>query len=212
MKGTTHLAIGAAIGIASASLNPFTLTNAAIYIAVAGFSALAADLDGPSMLSSKLDKASRMFQQWTTTAGVILAVVVGLQYVLNGQLYWKFAAVSVMILLLGLVVREGVLRNSLVSLVGCGLLYAGFTMQMHWLAGFGLFIAWVPWLKHRGLSHTVWAILAWAAISTGLERQLGIPGLMNTAVAGYVSHLAADTLTPKGVKWLYPLVGRSFKV
>ncbi|MBW7461523.1 metal-dependent hydrolase, partial [Paenibacillus sepulcri] len=32
------------------------------------------------------------------------------------------------------------------------------------------------------------------------------------ATAGYLSHLLADTLTPSGVKWFYPLYKKSVKL
>jgi inner membrane protein len=83
---------------------------------------------------------------------------------------------------------------------------------MNWLIGFGLFVAWAPWLKHRGMTHTIWAVPIWGIIAWGLEKQLQVEGLAITAMLGYLSHLIADTLTPSGVKWLYPLVKKSFKI
>jgi inner membrane protein len=85
-------------------------------------------------------------------------------------------------------------------------------MKMNWLMGLGLYVAWVPWLNHRGLSHTVWALIIWGAIGWGLEKQLQIQGIAAVAAFGYLSHLVADTLTPSGVKWLYPLFDRTIKL
>ncbi|WP_397310191.1 hypothetical protein [Paenibacillus darwinianus] len=31
-------------------------------------------------------------------------------------------------------------------------------------------------------------------------------------MAGYLSHLAADTWSPSGVKWLYPLFPKTFRL
>jgi inner membrane protein len=61
-------------------------------------------------------------------------------------------------------------------------------------------------LDHRGMTHTLWAVVLWGVIGMGLEKQLRIDGIMIVAVAGYASHLLADSLTPNGVKWLYPLI------
>ncbi|ANE45516.1 metal-dependent hydrolase [Paenibacillus swuensis] len=212
MKGSTHLAIGAAIGIGAAAYYPFTLQNAALYITVASFSALSPDLDGPSMLSSHLGKLSRWINLLLIGLGAALLGIVAYQYFYLDHFQLKWASVGIMVFLLGLLVSQGTLRNALVSLVGCGVIYAAWTMEMHWLIGFGVFVAWAPWLKHRGLTHTLWALLAWGAIGYGLEQQLHITGLMNTAFVGYLSHLLTDTITPKGVKWLYPLYNKSFKV
>ncbi|RKN70094.1 hypothetical protein D7M11_31205 [Paenibacillus ginsengarvi] len=45
-----------------------------------------------------------------------------------------------------------------------------------------------------------------------LEHQLQIQGIMMVTIVGYLSHLIADTLTPSGVKWFYPLHKRSIKL
>ncbi|SEO20046.1 metal-dependent hydrolase [Paenibacillus sp. OV219] len=212
MKGTTHLAIGIAIGVVGAATHPITPKNAAVFLVVAAFSALAADLDGTSMLSGKLSKAAKLIRELLLWGGLLLAGSVVYMYAARGIFYPLFTAGAAAVLLLGLLSRTGAIRNALVSAIGGILLYTGFTTQMNWLMGLGLFIAWVPWLNHRGLTHTVWAVIAWGAIGWSLEQQLGIPGVAYTAICGYVSHLVADTLTPSGVKWLYPLTKKTFKV
>jgi inner membrane protein len=211
MKGKTHLAIGAAVGVLASVYYPFTVKNASLYIAIAAFSALSADLDGQSMLSSKLGKASKALREFVLWAGILLAAAAAYQYVYHHLFYPEFTAIAVMAFLLGFVAKEGMIRNLLVSVIGCCLIYAGWTNQMNWLMGFGLFVGWAPWLKHRGMTHTVWAILLWGAIGSGLEKQLQIEGIRMVSILGYCSHLLADTLTPSGVKWFYPIYKKSIK-
>jgi inner membrane protein len=212
MKGSTHLAIGAAIGTGAAFYFPFHLNHAAIYLSVSTFSALIADLDGSSLLSGKLSKLSRWLRDFGLLAGLLLVIGNAYLYFSGDLFYPTFAAIAVTILLLGLVTSQGTIRNALVSLIGIGLLYAGGHAKQNWLVELGVFVAWVPWLKHRGMTHTVWALILWGEIGWGLEKQLKIEGIMATCVAGYASHLLADTLTPNGVKWLFPLYKRSFKI
>ncbi|WP_217559076.1 metal-dependent hydrolase [Paenibacillus sp. GbtcB18] len=212
MKGSTHLAIGTAIGLAASVFHPFTPTNFAVYISVAAFSALSADLDGPSMLSSKLGKISKWLREVFLWGGALLVAAVAYLFVTEHQFYPERMTIAVMIFLIGFVTKEGIIRNALVSLVGAGLIYWGWHTQMRWLIGLGAFVVWAPWLKHRGMTHTVWALAAWGAIGMELEKQLQLEGIMMVAVAGYFSHLFADTLTPSGVKWLYPLYKKSFKI
>lgn len=212
MKGTTHLTIGVAIGAAASVYYPFTFTNAAAYVAVAALSALSADLDGPSLLSSKLSKLSKLLDGTLHWGGWLLVAAVIYLYMTDGYLNMKLAIASVAIVLLGLVAGRGSIRNGLVSLIGACLIYGGFTSGMSWLIGFGAFVAIAPWLKHRGMTHTVWAVLVWGAIGWGLEQQLQLDGITNVAVLGYLSHLVADTLTPSGVKWFYPLYKKSIKL
>jgi inner membrane protein len=211
MKGSTHLAIGAAIGAAATVYYPFHLSHGAVYMAVAAFSAMAADLDGPGMLSGKIDKLSRPIRAFALWSGIVLVLANAYGYVFEHWFSFQFSSIAVVLLLLGLVASQGTVRNALVSLVGLGLLYAGVRTDQAWLMGLGVFVAWVPWLKHRGMTHTIWALLLWGTIGWDLEQELGVPGVTATAVAGYASHLLADTLTPNGVKWLYPLVKKSFK-
>lgn len=212
MTGKTHLAIGAAVGAAASVYYPFTLENAALYIAVSAFSALSADLDGPSMLSSKLSKLSKLIRELTLYSGILLAGMIIYYFLSEQSLSPAYIGLAAAVFLLGLVAKQGVIRDTLVSVVGCVLMYAGYSYQMNWLIGFGLFVAWVPWLKHRGMTHTIWAIPIWGAIGWGLEKQLQVEGIAIVSMLGYLSHLVADTLTPSGVKWLYPLVKKSFKL
>ncbi|TFE19564.1 metal-dependent hydrolase [Cohnella luojiensis] len=212
MTGKTHLAIGGVIGAAACLYYPFQANHAMIFLSVAGFSALSADLDGPSLLSGKIDKISKLLRELFLWGGIVLAAVLAYLYFDQGQFYRTYTVSAVVLLLLGFVTREGIFRNALVSVVGGVILYLGWTYQLNWLMGFGLFVGWVPWLDHRGMTHTIWALGLWGAIGWGLEKHLHIDGITVVAVAGYASHLLADTLTPQGVKWLYPIYKRSIKV
>lgn len=212
MKGTTHLAIGAAIGGAAATYYEMDFKTGAVCTAIAAFSALAADLDGRNIMSGKLDKASGLLRSSMIGLGVFLiGYVIYSRYIMN-EVMRETVIAAVAITLLGILLKEGTIRNILLSLAGAALALWGGYGQMWWLAGLGLFIAIAPWLKHRGLTHTIWALAVWAGIGAGLEAQLGIPGLMRASAAGYLSHLVADTLTPQGVKWLYPLSRKSIRL
>ncbi|BBH24908.1 membrane protein [Paenibacillus baekrokdamisoli] len=212
MKGSTHLAIGTAIGIAAAAYYPFTLSNAALYVSVAAFSALSADLDGTSILSSKISKVSKLLRELLLWGGITLALTALYLYFVRDFFDLTLTSVAVMIFLIGFITKEGVIRNTLVSIIGLGIIYAGFYWQWGWLMGFGLFTAWAPWLKHRGMTHTIWAAVIWGSLGYGLQNQLQVEGLMNVSFIGYLSHLVADTVTPAGVKWLYPLYKKSIKL
>ncbi|RUT28121.1 metal-dependent hydrolase [Paenibacillus zeisoli] len=212
MKGTSHLAIGTAIGAAAAAHYPFSPRSAALYLAVSAFSALSADLDGPSMLSSRIGKASHTIRSLLLWAGFITTSILIYQYFTLGVFYPEYTAASIVMFMLGLLTREGMIRNTLISVIGGVFIYAALMWQMYWLGGLGLFIAIAPWLKHRGMTHTAWAVILWGLMGRGLENQLQLPGIMTVATLGYLSHLIADTLTPAGVKWLYPIYKKPFKL
>lgn len=212
MKGSTHLIIGFTIGAAAAAYYPFTLKNAALYLTVSAFSALSADLDGQSLLTSKLGKISGFLRELILWTGALLLAGITYLYFALHLFYPEFTTVAVIILLLGFVTKEGLIRNALVSVVGCCLIYSGWLSKMNWLIGFGFFVACVPWLKHRGMSHTIWALFLWGGIGSGLEKQLQVEGIMIVSMSGYFSHLLADTLTTNGVKWFFPFYKKSIKL
>jgi inner membrane protein len=153
-----------------------------------------------------------MLRELVLLFGIALIAILAYTYFTQSHFDKMHTIVSVSLFLLGLVAKEGIIRNILVSLIGCGLLYAGWASKQNWLMGFGVFVIWAPWLKHRGMTHTVWALILWGAMGWGLEKQLQIEGIMTVAILGYASHLFADTLTPNGVKWLYPLYKKSIKL
>ncbi|MWV43704.1 metal-dependent hydrolase [Paenibacillus sp. HJL G12] len=212
MKGSTHLAIGVAIGAAAAAHYPFTLKHAALYIAVSALSALSADLDGRSMLSSRIGQFSKWLREMLYWSGLLLIVILAWLYFTEKFFVVEYSLAALSLFLLGLIIKDGLLRNILVSAIGCLLLYYGWQHHMMWLEGFGIFVAAAPWLKHRGMTHTIWALGLWAAMGWGLQNQLQMEGIMLVATAGYMSHLVADSLTPAGVKWLYPIFKKSFKL
>lgn len=212
MKGKTHLMIGVAIGAVAAMHHLPEQNNSLYYIGVAAFSALAADLDGPSILSSKLTKVSKFIRSAALWGSILYFSIIAYMYITGIPVPLLAAGGSIAALLVGLTMRQGIVRNALVSIVGLYCIYYGIANNLQWLTGLGIFIAIAPWLKHRGLTHTIWIVPLWGWIGLGLEQQLQMAGLANTAMAGYLSHLIADTLTPSGVKWLFPLWKKSIKL
>ena len=212
MRGKTHLAIGVAVGVGTTVYYSPDLSNALTYIGVAAFSSLAADLDGTSMLSGKLTKASRHIRKLALWSGCLCAAAVIYLFLSGHTVRLEIACAGIAALLVGLTMSNGAIRNALVSLIGVAVASLGLARGEVWLTGLGIFIAWAPWLNHRGMTHTVWILPLWWWLGTGLEQDLRVEGMAITAALGYLSHLVADTLTPSGVKWLYPLTKFTFKI
>jgi inner membrane protein len=53
-------------------------------------------------------------------------------------------------------------------------------------------------MLHRGITHSL--------LATGIIAAIGllISPIMVWVAVGYLSHLLADSLTPSGIRWLYP--------
>jgi len=214
MNGKTHLAIGAAVGVlATLYFSPAEQLNSVItYVAVGAFSGLAADLDGPSLLTKKITSLSRRLHQFTLLLGIIGLALYGLIWLFDSRPAYLWPAISVVLLLLGLIVQQSKLRDALVSVVGAAIVFYAVAQGWLWLVGLGVYVIIAPWLKHRGFTHTIWATIIWGIIFFGLEKQIQINGIALTATIAYLSHIIADTLTPAGVKVLAPLSKRKFKI
>ena len=59
-------------------------------------------------------------------------------------------------------------------------------------------------LGHRGLTHSLLAVIGGLAVLGAVEPGPGLARLAGPLALGYLSHLAADALTPSGVPLLWP--------
>lgn len=64
-------------------------------------------------------------------------------------------------------------------------------------------------LQHRGLTHSLLAMLAIAAIGVWFDSQLQHSPFCFVLIAGYASHLFLDMLTVSGIRLFYPSQRRS---
>ncbi len=73
-------------------------------------------------------------------------------------------------------------------------------------------VSWLP-VEHRGSTHTVWFLIGMSVIGAGIGGVAGVvfraPGLVALVVGSAValsvfSHLLADSVTPMGIRPLYP--------
>ncbi|MGB3618885.1 MAG: metal-dependent hydrolase [Catalinimonas sp.] len=203
MRGITHLALGLTTGVAVAAwlpVVPFTLSG----VAVAGVSALAPDLDHPeSRISKRISLHTTYLKVLIGAAAVGLAVWSYLHTA--GEKQTLLLEVAGAGLLVGLFIREATARRFTLLFTALMLGAAGIYFGAHWLGLLGLFVGVSPFTAHRSWTHTLWAVLFWYYLAREAERDLELPGLAWQASAGYVSHLLGDTLTRRGVRWLFPL-------
>ena len=211
MRGSSHLAIGLITGVAVAGLVPgipFSLAG----IALAGFSALAPDLDHPeSRLSQRLGFA----QGYVRWAFIVVGVVLGAYTYLNlppGAEQRLSYTAALAFGLMGAALQGGSARKLALLFTGLGTVVAGLYAEQLWLSLLGTFVALAPFTAHRSWTHTIWATILWTYIGYLANRSLGWRGVAHFAGAGYVSHLLADTLTKAGVRYLLPVSDFAFKI
>ncbi|QKG57961.1 metal-dependent hydrolase [Hymenobacter sp. BRD128] len=210
MRGSAHLAIGLITGVAVASLVkgiPFSPAG----IALAGFSALAPDLDHPeSKLSHRLGFTYGYVRWAFGLAALGLAAYAYWQLRPGPDQRLTYTA-ALAFGLLGVALQGGSARRLALLFTGLATVLAGLYAQYLWLSLLGTFIAVAPFTAHRTWTHTLWATALWTYIGYLADHALGWRGIAQYAGAGYASHLLADTLTKSGVQWLRP-VGICFKI
>ncbi|MCS1351573.1 metal-dependent hydrolase [Mechercharimyces sp. CAU 1602] len=92
-------------------------------------------------------------------------------------------------------------RSFALAFVGVAImLFSLFYQAPLWVLLAGLFALSVAFVPHRSFTHSLLALAAVAGIT-----YLASPVLVPAMVAGYASHLLADSLTPAGVPLLWPL-------
>ena len=211
MRGSAHLAIGLITGVAVAGLVSGVKFSPA-GIALAGFSALAPDLDHPESRLSKRLGFAQGYVRWAFGA-----VALGLA----GYAYWllkpspdqRFTYTAALAFaLIGVAMQGGSARRLALLFTGLGTVLVGLYAQFLWLSLLGTFIALAPFTSHRSWTHTIWATALWTYIGYLANKSLGWHGVAHFAGAGYASHIVADTLTKSGVRWLLPLTNFSFKI
>ncbi|MHC0037685.1 metal-dependent hydrolase [Pseudoneobacillus sp. C159] len=220
MKGHTHLAIGLGIG-AIASLNQ-PLEQIPILMVTSGVASLAADLDGNNLLNKHVTKTVKRFKK----VGLVLALaLIGLALgalllkeisFLTGEWYTiqnKLLLLGAGAVMLGFALRsQETLKNILMSVIGLVLIYYAATNGIGWLVLFSCFVGGAGWFSHRGATHTIWAFAFWSVMSYLLEQDTGIEGLAIVSSLSYLSHIIADMLTKRGVKFLHPLTSKVFRI
>ncbi|RFB10994.1 metal-dependent hydrolase [Bacillus sp. HNG] len=222
MKGRTHLTIGLGIGaVASVSQS---LEAMPVLIVASGLASLAPDLDGNNLLNKRVTKTAKLIKKVGAFVGVALMVLALVTYFLevkdlsfldekwfteqNKLLLFGWGAV-----IIGLSLKsQETLKNILMSLLSLFLLYYAFTSELWWLVMFALYLGGAGWFPHRGLTHTIWALAYWWYMSYLLQVSTGVESLALISTIAYFSHIVGDMLTKKGVKFLYPLTNKIFRM
>ncbi|MEH7381955.1 metal-dependent hydrolase [Bacillus sp. JJ1533] len=222
MKGRTHLTIGLGIGVV-ASVSQ-SLETMPIMLVAAGVASLAPDLDGNNLLNKRVTKTAKLIKKGGVFVGVALMALSLITFLLdinflsffdekwfnqqNRLLLFGWGAI-----ILGLSLKsQETLKNILMSIVSLFLLYYAVTNETWWLVMFALYLGGSGWFAHRGPTHTIWALIYWWYMSYLLQVSTGVETIALISTIAYLSHIAGDMLTKKGVKFLYPLTDKVFRI
>jgi len=78
---------------------------------------------------------------------------------------------------------------------------------------FFLMLSWFPWLKHRGFSHSIFAVVIIYFLLKQIEIIYNIPNLSFFGTVGYASHLfLGDLFTKSGIPLFYPVSNKKYSL
>ncbi len=222
MEGRTHLTIGLGIGAVASVGQPLEMIP--VILAASGVASLAPDLDGNNLLNKRVTKTAKLIKKFGVFVGGALIILSLATYFLDVKFLsfldgkWFTQQNKLLFLGLGAVIiglslkNQETLKNILMSILSLFLLYYAITDELWWLVMFALYIGGAGWFPHRGATHTIWALAYWWYMSYLLQASTGVDGLALISTIAYLSHIGGDMLTKKGVKFLYPLTNKVFRI
>ncbi|MEH7226609.1 metal-dependent hydrolase [Bacillus sp. JJ1566] len=222
MKGRTHLTVGLGIGVVASVSQSFEMMP--VILVASGVASLAPDLDGNNLLNKRVTKTAKLIKKGGVFVGGMLMLLSLVTFFLdlnflsfldekwfnqqNKLLLFGWGAV-----ILGLSLKsQETLKNILMSLLSLFLLYYAVSNEFWWLVMFAVYIGGAGWFAHRGPTHSIWALVYWWYMSHLLEVSTEVDGLALISTISYLSHIVTDMLTKKGVKFLYPLTNKVFRI
>lgn len=220
MRGKAHLGLGILAGVQTAILLHIPITiEGVICSALCG---LLPDLDEDnSTLSNYIvsPKISKIIRNLILLLSTIFVTLLLLQVFLkariqNTTLLCKtgLGLSMIIFLLLSGWITNKIVKKILMTVVGGVILISTFYFELLWtFFVVGGIIAFIPWLKHRGWTHTVWALVGIFLFLKQLDRFYQIQ-IAYIGTAAYASHLfLGDLFTHTGVKLFYP-ISYTFKI
>ncbi|ASK63852.1 hydrolase [Virgibacillus phasianinus] len=203
MNGTAHAAIGAATGFVIANTFDATPSTTLFLVGLGTVSGLIPDLDIDGKLRGKITLSHKMIQKVAQLIGILM-VFYSYYEGINNEKYIGIGIGLGMIVISSLITQKHML-----TITGIGVVAGGFSLEEGWLMLLGIYIILASFVSHRSYTHSILGVIFFGIISSKLQMSLGIEGIYYTCLAGYISHLIADSkLLPfnkRGVKLLLPV-------
>ncbi|MEH7484650.1 metal-dependent hydrolase [Neobacillus drentensis] len=203
MNGTAHAAIGAATGFIVANTFHTSPSTTLFLVGLGGISGLIPDLDIDGKLRGKITLSHKVIR--------IVAQLIGILMVFysfyEGTTREKWIGLGIGI---GLMIAASLIKQKhMLTITGIGVISGGFSLTEIWLILLGIYILIASLVSHRSYTHSILGVVFFGIIASKLERSLGIDGVFNTCLAGYISHLIADfkilPFNKRGIKLFLPV-------
>ncbi|MBM7599528.1 inner membrane protein [Virgibacillus halotolerans] len=203
MNGTAHAAIGAATGFIVANSFQSSPSTTLFLVGLGGVSGLIPDLDIDGKLRGKITLSHKMIR----TVAQLIGILMVFYSFYEGMDTEKYIGGGIGIGMI--VISSSIKQKHMLTLTGIGVIAGGFFLEETWLMLLGVYILIASFVSHRSYTHSILGVLYFGLIASKLEVSLAIDGVFYTCLAGYISHLIADSkLLPfnkRGVKLFLPI-------
>ncbi|GAB3061409.1 metal-dependent hydrolase [Virgibacillus ainsalahensis] len=203
MNGTAHAAIGAATGFIIANTFHTNPPTTLLFVGLGGVSGLIPDLDIDGKLRSRITFSHKVIQTVAQLIGILMIIY----SFYKGTPTEKYLGIGIGVAMM--VLSSLLKQKHMLIITGIGVLAGGFFLQETWLSLLGIYILIASFVSHRGYTHSIIGVVFFGFIAAKLEISLGINGVFYTCLAGYISHLVADSkLLPfnkRGIKLFLPI-------
>lgn len=203
MNGTAHAAIGAATGFIVANTFHTTPSTTLFLVGLGSVSGLIPDLDIDGKLRGKITLSHKVIQKVAQLIGILMTFYSFYQGANNE----KYIGIGIGI---GMIVVSSLIKQKhMLTVTGLGVIAGGISLQETWLTLLGIYILIASFVSHRSYTHSIVGVVFFGIIASRLEVSLGVEGIYYTCLAGYISHLIADSkLLPfnkRGIKLFLPV-------
>lgn len=213
MRGTTHLTIGILTTIEASVLSQRPLNF--LTFAVAVVCSLIPDMDSAnSTISNTIlnHKTSKFIYRCFLYAINLLIFFIAMS--INKNLFFSSIVTFIAIVIVDLKLKHDFLRKILLSSLCLTMGYVLYIIKLP--IAFILLsalLALFPWLKHRGISHSIVAVVLTYIILKQIEIITYIEDLAFFGCIGYMSHLfLGDIFTKMGIPIFYPLSNKKISL
>ncbi|MEN1967069.1 metal-dependent hydrolase [Lentibacillus sp. N15] len=202
MNGTAHATIGGAAGFIIANTLQTSPSSTLIFVGLGGISALMPDLDIDGKLSGKITFSHKVIRRIAQFIGMLM-IFYSFYEGVDTEKYIS-AGIGLGIIILSSSIRQ----RHMLTMSAVGVIAAGLSLQESWLWLLGIFILIASFVSHRSYTHSILGVIFFGMIAAKLEVSVGLNGVYHTCLAGYISHLIADSkLLPfnrRGIKLFLP--------
>lgn len=213
MRGRTHCTIGILASIQASLI--FKIPISIFSIIISAIFSLLPDLDeSNSTISNIFLKKNTSKRLYKILIYLINILIFFFSIKLNNNFYLSSIVTFVSIFIIESKLTHTTLRKLFLSLI---FLLLGVCLYLIntklYIVMFVVLLAIFPWLKHRGLSHSILAIIIIYILLRQIELITNIYNLSFWGTVGYASHIfLGDIFTRQGVPLFYPLVKKNFSL